>query len=188
MVTQTSDAELIGESRQSALEAPTFPFAELSQIAEAESWRKEIHRPIYHTHKWWAQRLGSVFRAILIAAFSDPDRDVVRAFYEPTRLEGVVLDPFMGSGTTIGEALKLGLRAVGKDINPVSHLVVSAALGRHPRTQVEAEFAAIERDVADKIKCHYRTTDPDGMPADVLYYFWVKVVGCPQCRTDVDLF
>ena len=36
-----------------------FPFDRISEIAEAESWRKEIYRPVYHVHKWWAQRLGS---------------------------------------------------------------------------------------------------------------------------------
>ena len=39
-----------------------FPVWEVSEIAERESWRKEVNRPIYHIHKWWAQRLGSVFR------------------------------------------------------------------------------------------------------------------------------
>jgi putative DNA methylase len=188
MVMQRSEVAPIRASRLSALEAPTFPFAELSEIAEAESWRKEIHRPIYHTHKWWAQRLGSVFRAILIAAFSDPDRDVVRAFYEPTRLEGVVFDPFMGSGTTVGEALKLGLRAIGRDINPVAHFIVKAALSEHPRTAIEAEYTAIEREVAEELRALYRSQGPHGELADVLYYFWVKVVACPACRSDVDLF
>ncbi len=37
-----------------------FPFEELSAVAEVESWRKEVYRPVYHLHKWWAQRLGSV--------------------------------------------------------------------------------------------------------------------------------
>ena len=45
-----------------------FPFEAISDIAEAESWRKEVYRPIYHIHKWWAQRLGSVFRAAMIGA------------------------------------------------------------------------------------------------------------------------
>ena len=39
----------------------SFPFEEISEVAEIESWRKEVHRPIYHMHKWWARRLGSVF-------------------------------------------------------------------------------------------------------------------------------
>jgi len=46
-----------------AIEDETFPFEALSDIAEVESWRKEINRPLYHIHKWWAQRLGAVFRA-----------------------------------------------------------------------------------------------------------------------------
>ena len=36
----------------------SFPFEDLSHIAGLESWRKEINRPIYHIHKWRAQRLG----------------------------------------------------------------------------------------------------------------------------------
>ena len=36
-----------------------FPFEAISRAAEVESWRKEVWRPIYHMHKWWAQRLGS---------------------------------------------------------------------------------------------------------------------------------
>lgn len=171
-----------------ALEDPNFPFEHFSSIAELESWRKEIHRPIYHLHKWWAQRLGSVFRAILIGAMSGSSTDMPRAFYSPLRLNGVIFDPFMGSGTTVGEALKLGLRAVGRDINPVSHFIVRVALGRHPKRAVQAEFAAIERDVASQIKHYYKAVLPDGRTADVLYYFWVKIVRCPECAGDVDLF
>ena len=48
------------------IETDAFPFEFLSRLAERESWRKEIHRPIYHVHKWWAKRLGSVFRGILL--------------------------------------------------------------------------------------------------------------------------
>src|SRR5205809_4237969 len=90
---------------RTALEDPSFPFEHLSDIAELESWRKEINRPIYHIHKWWAQRLGSVFRAILISAFAPPDTDILAAFYtRPRPSKRVVFDPFMGSGTTVGEA------------------------------------------------------------------------------------
>lgn len=93
-----------------AIEHGNFPFEHLSSIAELESWRKEVNRPVYHIHKWWAHRLGSVFRAILIAAFAPQNSDIAEMFYQPVRLDkAVVFDPFMGSGTTIGEALKLGL-------------------------------------------------------------------------------
>ena len=49
-----------------------FPSEFIDSIAEQESWRKEINRPIYHIHKWWAKRLGSVFRAILLASILEP--------------------------------------------------------------------------------------------------------------------
>ena len=172
-----------------AIEDPGFPFEHFSDVAELESWRKEVHRPIYHIHKWWAQRLGSVFRAVLLGACAPKGADILRLFYEPVRLAGVVVfDPFMGSGTTVGEALKLGARAIGRDINPVSHFIVRNALGVHPRARVLETFRAIENDAATKIKHFYQGRLSDGTAVDVLYYFWVKVVACPGCKAGVDLF
>jgi len=172
-----------------AIEDIGFPFEQLSQIAELESWRKEVSRPIYHLHKWWAQRLGSVFRAILIATFKPKGTDVLSNFYQVVRLDRpVVFDPFMGSGTTIGEALKLGARAIGRDINPVAHFAVRNAIAVHFRSKVTEVFKAIEADVASAIREFYKARLPDGRIVDVLYYFWVKVVACPECGSAVDLF
>ncbi|MFW6107384.1 MAG: DNA methyltransferase [bacterium] len=172
-----------------AIEDDGFPFERLSDIAELESWRKELNRPVYHIHKWWAQRLGSVFRAILLASFAPRGSDVLQMFYQPARLAGaVIFDPFMGSGTTIGEALKLGARGIGRDINPVAHFVVRNALTVHSRQDLVHTFAAIARDVAPSIRRLYRARLPDGTMAEVLYYFWVKFVVCPKCGERVDLF
>jgi len=172
-----------------AIEDPSFPFESFSDIAEIESWRKEVYRPIYHIHKWWAQRLGSVFRAIIIGAFAPKGSNVFEMFYQPLRLTGaVIFDPFMGSGTTIGEAFKLGARPIGRDINPVSHFIVKNALGLHSRKKVIDTFRAIERDVAPAIRRLYQGCLPEGGMAEVLYYFWVKFVPCPKCEHMVDLF
>lgn len=172
-----------------ALEDANFPFERLSEIAEIESWRKEISRPVYHIHKWWAQRLGSVFRAILLAAFAPKGTDLMEMFYQPARLQGaVVYDPFMGSGTTIGEALKLGARAIGRDINPVAYFAVKNALAVHSRQKIIETFHSLERDVAPLIRRFYRSRLPNGASAETLYYFWVMVVACPQCGQSVDLF
>src|SRR5271166_3001190 len=103
------------------IESDAFPFEFLSRLAERESWRKEVHRPIYHVHKWWAKRLGSVFRGILLGTVLPDDADLAHEFYQTHAFTGLsVLDPFMGSGTTIGEAHKLGMTALGRDINPVA--------------------------------------------------------------------
>lgn len=172
-----------------AIEDDAFPFEALSEVCDIESWRKEINRPLYHIHKWWAHRLGTAFRAIVLGTFAPSGADVMRLFYQPARIDdAVVFDPFMGSGTTLGETLKLGGRAIGRDINPVAHFLVTNALRKHHRNALLTTFREIERDVAGKIRQYYQCHLADGRVADVLYYFWVKTVPCPSCRESVDLF
>ncbi len=172
------------EAECSALEN-NFPFAEISMLAEAESWRKEIYRPIYHLHKWWAQRLGSVFRAIILAAALPETADVLSLFHQKNDLDGlVVFDPFMGSGTTIGEAVKLGCTAIGRDINPVAYNIVRAAFANVSQPQARRIFQQLEASVGERIKDLYRLKDG----SQVLYYFWVKQIPCPACAQPVDLF
>ena len=166
-----------------------FPYGELSRVAEAESWRKELNRPLSHIHKWWAQRLGSVFRGIVIGACAAAGEDIWQAFYRPSRFDGVtVYDPFMGSGTTVIEARKLGCRVIGRDINPVAYFLVRNAFSDLSVRDVTATFHAIEADTAPTILPYYETRLPDGRSAVVLYFFWVKTLPCPQCGTHVDLF
>ncbi len=45
-----------------------FPIERVNEIAEKEGRgvAKQYYRPIYTMHKWWARRLGCVFRTISI--------------------------------------------------------------------------------------------------------------------------
>lgn len=166
-----------------------FPFEAVSEVAEVESWRKEVYRPVYHLHKWWAQRLGSVFRAAILGAALPEGTAVMTLFYQPVKLPGtVVFDPFMGSGTTIGEAQKLGCTVIGRDINPVAWRSVKTALGPMSRDKLLRMFEQLEQTVGQEICGLYRSKDSKGRVCDVLYYFWVKVLPCPACGKDVDLF
>lgn len=158
-----------------------FPVLPISELAQQESWRKEIHRPLYHIHKWWATRLGSVFRGITLGALLAPDEDIWKSFYKHHNLaDKVVLDPFMGSGTTLGETLKLGARAIGSDINPVSTFLVRQAFTPVPEASLRAAFAQLEAGVASEIRYYYQTRDPvTGASIPVLYGFWCKTVTTP---------
>ncbi len=178
---------LIPEQR--LIESDAFPFEFLSQLAERESWRKEIHRPVYHVHKWWAKRLGSIFRGILLGARLPVESDLCREFYGTHSLTGVtVFDPFMGSGTTIGEAHKLGMTALGRDINPVAVSAVQTALGPLDRRCIVAAFEELSEGVGKRLRSLYRSKDALRQPCDVLYYFWVMQAECPECDSRVDLF
>lgn len=171
------------------IESDSFPFEFVSDLAEIESWRKEIYRPVYHVHKWWATRLGSVFRAILLACAEPPEINFEKQFHESHLFhDKTVFDPFMGSGTTVGEGHKLGFTVVGRDINPVAVEAARIAFGRLDRSAIMQAFKELERTVGRRIKSLYQAKDTAGSDCDVLYYFWVKNVSCPRCEAQVDLF
>lgn len=166
-----------------------FPIGLISCLAERESWRKEIYRPVYYIHKWWARRLGSVFRAIIIGSCSESGENIENFFYKPTRFQNyVIFDPFMGSGPTIGEAIKLGCRVIGRDVNPVSHFIVSTFVQKYKKEDVIDAYIKIEKNISERILSLYKTKLPDGEVADVLYYFWVKIIPCPECNKEIELF
>jgi putative DNA methylase len=171
------------------IEADEFRFEFLSTIAQRESWRKEVYRPIYHIHKWWAKRLGSVFRGILLGSLLPDDADLEQAFYEQHDFAGVsIFDPFMGSGTTIGEAHKLGCTVLGRDINPVACETVRVALGPLDRHRLSDAFELLSANIGKQIRRLYRSSGESRRARDVLYYFWVKQASCPHCHGTVDLF
>ncbi len=176
-------------NNQRIIETDAFPFDFLSRLAARESWRKEVHRPIYHIHKWWATRLGSVFRGILLGAMLPEGSDFATEFYETREFSPLtVFDPFMGSGTTVGEAHKLGLIALGRDINPVAVASVQTALGPMDRVALEMAFEKLSQDVGERIRQLYQSKDFAGHACDVLYFFWVMEVPCVFCKRPVDLF
>ena len=162
-----------------------FPAVVVSKMAATESWRKEVHRPASHTHKWWAQRLGSVFRSVIIASYSTDARETVERINGGLAFDRVrVLDPFAGSGTSLVEARKLGALCTGVDINPVACLVQRQALQPWEQKTLETLFAQIQEECRGEIDELHIDIAGD----TVLYYFWVAYTECPTCFGQVDLF
>jgi len=167
-----------------------FPIERLNEICLKEANAK---KPIYQIHKWWARRLGSTFRMIILATFSPQsisEDELWRRFYQKTDLGGkIVLDPFMGGGTTVVEALKLGCKVIGVDIHPVAWFITKKEVEPLDIKKFEEEFERIEGRVAEKIKRYYKTICPKcSMEADAIYVFWVKKVKCLRCGNDIPLF
>ncbi|PHQ44028.1 DNA methyltransferase [Halorubrum sp. C191] len=48
-----------------------FPIELINDIGEKESRAKQWYRPVYTMHKWWARRLGCVFRAVSLYSLLD---------------------------------------------------------------------------------------------------------------------
>ncbi len=171
------------------IETDKFDFEFLSRLAERESWRKEIHRPVYYLHKWWAKRLGSVFRGILLGSLLPEKENLPDNFYSSLSFPNTnVFDPFMGSGVTVGEAHKLGLTALGRDINPVVAESTRIAFGPMDKKRINHELEVLKKTVGQKILKLYRSLDTKGSPCDVLYYFWIMQAECLKCFKSIDLF
>ncbi len=167
-----------------------FPIEKLNPVALSEGNAK---KPVYRMHKWWARRLGSVFRTIIISAFSPPDESadsIWQKFCEGFDVRGkIILDPFMGGGTTLVESLRLGGKVIGVDINPVAWFVCKKEVEPVSLKQLREAFVQLEQTVGERIKSHYQTTCPTcQQTAEVMYYFWVKTADCATCGTKVRLF
>jgi adenine-specific DNA methylase len=167
-----------------------FPIERLNEIALKEANAK---KPVYQIHKWWARRLGSIFRMIILATFLPQDiseNELWRKFYQKTDLGGkIILDPFMGGGTTVVEALKLGCKVIGIDIHPVAWFITKKEIEPLDLNKFKEEFRHLEKKVADKIKQYYKTICPKcGEEADVMYVFWVKKIKCLKCGNEVPLY
>ena len=166
-----------------------FPVLEVSRLAQIESYRKNIYRPAYYIHKWWARRTGATFRAILLGVLLPEGESPLDFFYQANTFDDVViLDPFMGGGTTIGEALRLGAKVIGVDINPVSWFLVKKVVEPVSLKALDEAYSYLERRVAHRILSLYETTCPIcGGPAHAVYVYWVKLVPCRSCGRDVPL-
>ncbi len=110
-----------------------FPEEFADKLSRLEAYNKHLFRPNTYLHKWWARRCGSTFRTILKQFVADPNK---RNYYSAKGLEGkVILDPMMGGGTTLHEAIRLGANVIGADIDPIPVIQARATLS--PLTQKE---------------------------------------------------
>jgi adenine-specific DNA methylase len=129
-----------------------------------------------------------VFRSLLLAEFSGQD-PVDTSYWRAHDFHGVIADPFMGGGTPLIEANRLGFHVVGTDINPMAYWVVRQSLDRLDRAGFAAAARAAAADVDALVGDFYRTECTGcGQSAAVKYFLWVKVQACPDCGADNDLF
>lgn len=169
---------------QSLIVAGDLPIELLADLAMREGRRP---RPIYQTHKWFARRFGSAFRGLLIAAATKPGDDFWDAYLGGASLEGFrVGDPFVGGGTAIAEAQRLGAHCYASDVDPVAVSITrfQSRLGAVPPLQVELE--QLKATVGRTLSAYHVTLDEQRQLRPVLHYFWVQEVDCGGCGRRYD--
>lgn len=130
----------------------------VNAIAEKEAFNKHLYRPNTYLHKWWARRSGTTFRAILKQLVSDP---LLRDFYSPGGLEGkIILDPMMGGGTTLHEAIRLGANVIGADIDPIPVLQARATLTDVRIEDIREDFSRLMQSLREELGHYYQAFCP----------------------------
>src|SRR5271166_616355 len=180
----------------------SFPIVEINRLAVPE---RKAFRPIYQMHKWFARRASCVFRAILIGALKPLPLDekgnptktcaelIMDEFYknhtsDPDTNGKLILDPFMGGGTTVVESLRLGCTVIGIDLNPVAWFIVKAEVEPVDIKALETAFERLANrtvhwsgtSVRETLLEQYRTDCSccKARNADIMYTFWVKSAVC----------
>lgn len=139
-------------------------------------------------HKWFARRPGTVFRSLLLAEFNGSE-PLDFSYWRSHEMTGVIADPFMGGGTPVYEAIRLGFSVVATDINPMAYWVVRQSVSDIDLVRLRAIADDVVRDVEEEMARFYATKCPRcENQAEVKYFLWVKQQQCPACGTANDLF
>jgi adenine-specific DNA methylase len=163
-----------------------IPF--VAGMALREKQIQQNYRPVVAVHKWFARRPGTLFRALLLAEFGN--EPVSKRFFHNNAFSEVsVLDPFMGGGTTMLEANRLGCSITGADINPMAWWIVKQELQTLDLAAYRDAAKRLRADLMSALGQYYVTKCLCcGHPASVKYFLWVKTIACSTCEEQVDLF
>ncbi|MFC1515793.1 DUF1156 domain-containing protein [Thermodesulfobacteriota bacterium] len=164
-----------------------IPF--IANLALREKQIQQNYRPIIAVHKWFARRPGTLFRGLLLSEFIE--KPLREAFYESNELYGIcVADPFMGGGTPLIEANRVGCEVIGYDINPMAYWIVKQQLDHLDLTAYAGAAEKLRASLEKQIGQLYRTQCEhcDSADAHVKYFLWVKIQECTGCGNELDLF
>jgi putative DNA methylase len=212
-----------------------LPLTEISAASRADKDRRT--GSIRNLHKWFAPMPLPALRALIFSALVDdpgtddgreallkvivdlvppdggaPDQAALRGAATHIRRCNpdlpIVLDPFSGTGTTLIEALRLGLPAVGADLNPVPAMItrtltqlLPALTGRpglhegdglldRPLGGLEADLLHYGNLVGEAVRKRLGWAYPQIPGETVVAWLWARTAPCgnPACHLRFPLF
>lgn len=163
-----------------------IPF--VARLALAEKQIQQNYRPLIAVHKWFARRPGTLFRALILSELNAQNVD--QTYFHGHRFaDKHILDPFMGGGTTVVEANRLGCMVTAADINPMSWWIVRQEIQDLDLQSYGKAAAELRAHLRDEIGPLFQTKcTKTGKMAEVKYCLWVKTAQCSSCGKHHDLF
>lgn len=166
-----------------------FDISFIADLALREKQIQQNYRPIIAVHKWFARRPGTLFRGLLLSEFLD--KSLLDVFYQANSLKGIkIADPFMGGGTPLIEANRLGCDITGFDINPMAYWIVKQEIEYLNLAEYIQKANSLCERLEKEIGHLYRTRCIlcGNEDAYVKYFLWVKTISCRKCHKPNDLF
>lgn len=164
-----------------------IPF--VSNLALREKQIQQNYRPVIGVHKWFARRPGTLFRSLILSEFVDGK--LMDSYYNSHCLDGItVADPFMGGGTPLLEANRLGCNIIGADINPMAYWIVKQEISLLDLDAYRLAAGRLISELKEKVEIYYQTrcTLCGKTDVPVKYFLWVKTQRCLNCNNTFDLF
>ncbi len=151
-----------------------FPILKVNQVASLEV-DPACRKPIYKMSKWWARRSSAVFRSLCIAAATKAPIDESKnsqltwsQFYRKNhqghkKFSSIkVLDIFMGGGTTVVEASRLGFDVTGIDLSPLAWWVVYNETHSVKVEQADKLYQEIVENLKSEVMPFFISKSPRG--------------------------
>lgn len=133
-----------------------FDVSFVAKFAAEEKQIQQNYRPIIGVHKWFARRPGSLFCGLLLSEFAAGP--LSETYLNGNSLAGkTICDPFMGGGTSIFEANRVGCNVIGFDINPMAYWVVRQELAPLDRIAFRRAAEQICEEIDRKVGKFYQT-------------------------------
>lgn len=119
---------------------------------------EETRPPMYTAMKYWGKKPHNIWRQF-IERYCPPD--------------GIVLDPFAGSGVAAFEAAKAHRKVIAFDLNPLTSFVVEVLTSNFDETAFINAFNKISSEIErDPIYLRHFTKEYEGQTAVISNYRW----------------
>jgi adenine-specific DNA methylase len=161
----------------------------IASLSLREKQIQQNYRPIIAVHKWFARRPGTLFRGLILSEYCE--KALQDVFYASNNLKGITIaDPFMGGGTPLIEANRVGCDVIGYDINPMAWWIVNREIEHLDLDTYRNAAGKLVTDLEERIGPLYRTRclECGSLQAHVKYFLWVKEQNCRDCGREFDLF
>jgi putative DNA methylase len=150
-----------------------FPSVEVSRLVAAD---RRLRDPVYGVHRWFARRPATLVPATESAA----------SFWEKHRAAGPwlsgasVYDPFIGGGTSLVEAARMGAHVAGRDVDPLAVALVNTELRTYVAGAATVTAGALVEYLSEEVGEFFSIGSSEWAP---LHWFWLRRVCCLHCST-----